>query len=71
MFFSEHHFLKVSDLNSVPASDLIWVIDLIFLDGEGMLEVNNSIPSIQASLDLSWMPMRRKILENLSHSIKK
>ena len=68
--FSVHHFPKVSDLNSVPLSDLRWVIVLIILVAVGMFEVNNSIPSIQASLVLSCIPMSLKILENLSHRIK-
>ena len=50
IFLSEHHFLKVSDLNSEPASDLMWLMLLILLSLVGILDVNNSIPSMQASV---------------------
>ena len=71
IFLSEHYFLKVSDMNSEPASDQMWLMLFILLSLVGMLEVSNSIPSIQASDDLSLIPMSLKIREYLSHMIRK
>ena len=53
MLFSPHYFLNMSDLNSDPASDLIWLMLFKFLSRQGNFDISYSIPSIHASDDLS------------------
>ena len=49
----------------------MWDILLIFLLSFGILDVSSSISSMLVSLDLSWIPMSLKVLENLPHNIRK
>ena len=71
MLFSLQHFLNVSNLNSIPASVLIWDIFLSFVLLFGILDTRSSISSIYASVDSSYIPINLKVVEYLSHNIRK
>lgn len=68
---SPHHILNISNLYSDSASDLIWLILFRFLSRHEKLDICCSIPSIHVSDHLSWSPITLKILEYLSHNIRK
>ena len=57
ILFSPHHFLKVSDLNSNPASDLMCDIFFILLPNIENFDMSCSMPSIHASDVLSLIPI--------------
>ena len=71
MLFSPHHFLNMSDLNSDPASDLILLMLFKFLSRQGKFDISCSIPSMHASDNLSLSSIALKILQYLSHNMRK